>query len=177
MALASDAKDRSPKFEAIRHMEPLRPVTNPPVEMAASYTNKWLTDSELVLGITMDGQARAYPLNMISGPHREIINDTLGGAPIAVSWCSLCNNGMVFSRLVKGRTLTFGTEGSLWRSSMVMYDDETKSVWSQYLGEAMTGELTGTRLTQLPCAILDWKTWRTQYTNTSVLDLSRAVPL
>ncbi len=103
---------------------------------------------EAVLGLSIDGDARAYPIRIMMW--HEIVNDTVGGIPIAVTYCPLCNSGVVFDRRVGGRLLEFGTSGMLRHSDMVMYDRQTDSLWQQFLGEAVVGELTGTALERLP---------------------------
>jgi hypothetical protein len=75
---------------------------------------------------------------------------------------------------VKGKVLTFAVSGSLWNRNLVMYDDETKSFWSQIQGEAKQGELKGATLEILPSEIVTWEEWRRQHPNTTVLNLSRS---
>ncbi|NNG03780.1 MAG: DUF3179 domain-containing protein [Inquilinus sp.] len=103
-----------------------------------------LAPTEPVLSLEIAGDARAYPLRVLIW--HEIVNDTVGGAPVAVTYCPLCNSGIVFDRVIDGRETTFGTTGKLRRSDMVMYDRLTESWWQQFLGEAVVGELTGTVL-------------------------------
>ena len=107
-----------------------------------------LADNEPVIGLVIDGDARAYPLRILIW--HEIVNDVVGGVPVAVTYCPLCNTGIVFDRRVADRVLEFGTTGKLRNSDLVMYDRTTESWWQQFLGEAIVGELTGTRLTMLP---------------------------
>jgi hypothetical protein len=107
-----------------------------------------LPDNEPVIGLMIDGDARAYPLRILIW--HEIVNDVVGGVPVAVTYCPLCNTGIVFDRRVGERVLEFGTTGKLRNSDLVMYDRATESWWQQFLGEAIVGELTGARLTMLP---------------------------
>ena len=79
----------------------------------------------------------------------------------------------MYARRVNGRTLTFGVSGMLWQDSLVMYDVETRSLWSHLLGEAMAGPLKGTVLGQVPSVMVDWKTWKSRHPQTTVLNLSR----
>ncbi len=97
----------------------------------------------------MEGQrtTKAYPLRVLVW--HEIVNDELDGTPIAVTYCPLCNSSLVFDRRVDGKTLRFGTTGSLRKSDLVMWDDRTESWWQQITGEAVIGELLGQRLRQL----------------------------
>ena len=73
----------------------------------------------------------------------EILNDTVGGMPIAATFCPLCNSGITFDRRVNGKTLNFGVTGKLRNSDMIMYDRETQSWWQQAEGRGIVGELTG----------------------------------
>ena len=108
-----------------------------------------LSDDEPVIGLSHDGVWKAYPLRILVW--HEIVNDTIAGRPIAVTYCPLCNSAIVFDRRVEGpdgqeRTLEFGTTGKLRNSDLVMYDRQTESWWQQFMGEAIVGALTGTRL-------------------------------
>src|SRR5687767_13128251 len=136
-------------FAPIRFLERQAPLTNLVVKSGADLSSV-PANEDLVVGITVNGEPRAYPLNTITRPPREIINDTLGGMAIVVTWCSRCHDAVVFLRKVKEKTLTFGIEGSLWLNNMVMYDEETGSQWVQFTGEAKSGPLEGTELERIP---------------------------
>jgi Protein of unknown function (DUF3179) len=110
-----------------------------------------LSDREPVIGLIVDGDARAYPLRILIW--HEIVNDVVGGVPVAVTYCPLCNTGLVFDRRVGGQVLEFGTTGKLRHSDLVMYDRTSESWWQQFLGEAIVGELTGTQLVMLPARL------------------------
>lgn len=103
---------------------------------------------EPVISLAIGGDMRAYPLRVLIW--HEIVNDTVGGVPVAVTFCPLCNSAVVFDRRLEGRVLDFGTTGKLRNSDLVMYDRQTESWWQQFLGEAIVGELTGARLRMLP---------------------------
>ncbi len=107
-----------------------------------------LPANEPVIGLVIEGDARAYPLRILIW--HEIVNDVVGGVPVAVTFCPLCNTGIVFDRRLDGRVLEFGTTGKLRNSDLVMYDRTTESWWQQFLGEAIVGELTGKQLVMLP---------------------------
>src|SRR5262249_31595048 len=94
-----------------------------------------LASREPVVSVAIGGEARAYPLRVMIW--HEIVNDTVGGTAIAVTWCPLCNSSVVFDRRVAGRTLSFGTTGKLRNSDLVMYDRETQSSWHQYPGDPL----------------------------------------
>ena len=84
----------------------------------------------------------------------------IGGVPVAVTYCPLCNTAIVFDRRVGDRVLEFGTTGKLRNSDLVMYDRTTESWWQQFLGEAIVGELTGTQLTMLPSRLESFANFR-----------------
>lgn len=110
---------------------------------------------EPVITLELPGQTpRAYPLRYLMW--HEIVNDRLGDIPVAVTFCPLCNSGMVFDRRVEGATLTFGVSGLLRGSDMVMYDRETESWWQQATGTGIVGQHSGTGLTQLPSWMESW---------------------
>jgi hypothetical protein len=120
-----------------------------------------------VLVVEEGGRARAYPVQILVW--HEIVNDTLAGRPIGVSYCPLCNSSVVFDRRVEDRTLTFGTTGNLRRSDLVMWDRETESWWQQITAEAVVGELTGTRLKVLPSQTVSWADFKRRFPDGDVL--------
>jgi hypothetical protein len=118
-----------------------------------------LKPNEPVITVAFDGQPeRAYPVRYLMW--HEIVNDQIGGVPIAVTFCPLCNSGVTFDRRTKHGVLTFGVSGKLRNSDMVMFDRETESWWQQAVGEAIVGDLTGTELTMLPSWMESWAQFR-----------------
>ena len=114
-----------------------------------------LDDREPVMTFEPEGEAaRAYPIRYLMW--HEIVNDEVAGQPIAVTYCPLCNSAMVFDATIDGEVHTFGVSGKLRHSDMVMYDRETETWWQQATGEAIVGDLTGTRLTMLPAWMESW---------------------
>jgi hypothetical protein len=107
-----------------------------------------LGDMEPVIALCIGDDARAYPLRVLIW--HEIANDTVGGTPVTVTYCPLCNAALVFERIADGRVLDFGTTGKLRYSDLVMYDRQTESWWQQFTGEAMVGAMTGHRLRLIP---------------------------
>jgi hypothetical protein len=110
---------------------------------------------------------RAYPLQILIW--HEIVNDRVGGVPVAVTFCPLCNTAIAFDRRVSERTLSFGTTGNLRNSDLVMYDRQTESWWQQFGGQALVGRLAGTRLRQLPARIVAWREFARRYPHGLVL--------
>ena len=130
----------------------------------------WLEDEDLVLGYRSAGAAGAafaYPVNILN--FHELVNDEIEGVPVLVTYCPLCFSGVVFSREVQGRELTFGNTSALYQSDLMMYDHQTGSYWFQVGGEAVVGTLTGVRLILLPSATMEWGEWRRLYPDTRLL--------
>jgi hypothetical protein len=121
-------------------------IDNPRTVPISKATN--LTDTEPVIGLVINGRARAYPLRVLTW--HEIVNDELGGVPVTVTFCPLCNSSIVFDRRLDGKILDFGTTGKLRNSDLVMYDRQTESWWQQFLGEGIVGEMTGKQLVVIP---------------------------
>ncbi len=118
----------------------------------------FLGDREPVLALEIAGEARAYPLQIMTW--HEIVNDTVGGVPVAVTYCPLCNSAIAFDRRLGDRVLSFGTSGMLYNSALVMYDRQTESLWAHFTSEALAGVLTGQRLATFPVAVVSWDDWR-----------------
>lgn len=128
-----------------------------------------LADREPVMTyVPEQGPARAYPIRYLMW--HEIVNDVVDGRPIAVTFCPLCNTGMVFDGQFDGRALTFGVSGLLRHSDMIMYDHQTESWWQQALGEGIAGEMAGRQLTQLPAWMESWAAFRDAHPEGLVLD-------
>jgi len=116
----------------------------------------WLEDNEAVLSLTVGGETRAYPLRVMTW--HEIVNDVVGGVPVAVTYCPLCNSGVAFERTVPDHgVLSFGTSGLLYADNLVMYDRQTESLWPQLTGQASIGALTGTELEAIPMGTVAWR--------------------
>ncbi|MEX0664478.1 MAG: DUF3179 domain-containing protein [Acidimicrobiia bacterium] len=118
----------------------------------------WLRKREPVLAFELDGEARAYPVQILMW--HEIVNDTVAGTPVAITYCPLCNSALAFDRRLGDRVLDFGTSGMLYQSDLVMYDRQTESLWVQILGRAVVGRLSGDELTPYPVSTVAWRDWR-----------------
>lgn len=134
----------------------------------------YLKDDELVFGIAINGDVRAYPLRVLDW--HEMFNDVVGGVPVALAYCTLCGSGILFETTVEGRDapFEFGSSGFLYRSNKLMFDRETNSLWNQFTGEPVVGELVGSdiELKVRPVAITTWEKWRTRNPETRVLSLN-----
>ena len=124
-------------------------------------------DNSPVIQFEVDGDVRAYPLDILIW--HEIVNDTVGGVPVAVTFCPLCNTAITFDRHLAGLTLEFGTSGLLRRSDLVMYDRTTETLWQQIGGAALVGDLVGARLQPLPASIVSWQQFRANFPDGLVL--------
>lgn len=142
------------------------PPIDEPVFVRAGSVD-FLDDSEPVLALDVDGDSRAYPVQVMIW--HEIVNDTVGGVPVAVTYCPLCNSALAYDRRIGERVVTFGTSGLLWNSALVMYDRQTGSLWSHFTGEAIAGVLTGTELGAFPVATVPWGAWRDAHPDGIVL--------
>lgn len=134
-------------------------ITGPEMLNVADETR--LSAMEPVVVVEIDGETpRAYPIRYLTW--HEIVNDRIGDRPIAVTFCPLCNSAITFDARVGGLELEFGVSGKLRYSDMVMYDRNTESWWQQFIGEAIIGELQGTRLTLLPSWMENWGSYATR---------------
>jgi hypothetical protein len=128
----------------------------------------WLDDREPVIVVEINDDARAYPLQIMTW--HEIVNDEVGGTPVSVTFCPLCNTAYAFVRPeVDGEVTTFGTSGKLYNSNLVMYDRATESYWPQAWGQAVMGRLTGTELERVPAQIVSWRDFRSSFPEDLVL--------
>ncbi|MEQ9689115.1 MAG: DUF3179 domain-containing protein [Bauldia litoralis] len=148
------------------------PALNHPRLIAADAAG-WLNDEDLVFGVSINGDARAYPLRILDW--HEMFNDTIGGVPVALAYCTLCGSGILFeTRLDRfERELVFGSSGFLYRSNKLMYDTETHSLWNQFTGRPVVGPLTGSgiELKTRPVVIARWADWRRDNPETRVIDI------
>ncbi|MGH9975555.1 MAG: DUF3179 domain-containing protein, partial [Nitrososphaeraceae archaeon] len=127
-----------------------------------------LEDSELVVGLDVNGDIRAYPLQILVW--HEIINDKVGGVPVAVTYCPLCFTNQVFNRTLKdANVVEFGTSGKLYNSNLVMYDRTSDSLWSQALAQGIVGKYAGVKLQRIPFDVANWKEWKELYPESKVL--------
>lgn len=140
-------------------------IDNP--KFAALAEVKSLTGTEPVIGLEIEGDARAYPLQILIW--HEIVNDTVGGMPVSVTYCPLCNSAIVFDRRLDGKVFDFGTTGKLRNSDLVMYDRQTESWWQQFTGQAIVGELTGKELRTIPARLESFDNFKARHPDGQVL--------
>ena len=143
------------------------PSIDKPKFASVEEANKFVRDEELVLGINLNGDKRAYPFQILVW--HEIVNDVVGNKPVAVTYCPLCGTGIAYERTIGNEAVEFGVSGLLYNSDLVMYDRKTDTLWDQVNGRAIIGELTGTRLKQVPIDTVTWGDWKKLYPDTKVL--------
>jgi hypothetical protein len=144
------------------------PSIDNPKFISVQEAEEFLEDSDLVVGLDINGDIRAYPLKTLVW--HEIVNDIVGRTPVAVTYCPLCFTNQVFNRTLNdGQILEFGTSGKLYNSNLVMYDRTTKSLWSQAMSQAIVGKLAGVKLDRIPFDVAYWKDWKELYPDSRVL--------
>lgn len=127
----------------------------------------YLQGEDRVLGIVRHGVAKAYPIKILN--YHEIVNDDINAEPIVVTYCPLCGTGVAFSAVAAGEARSFGVSGLLYNSDVLLYDRQTESLWSQILGQAISGPLKGERLRRIALAHTTWADWRNRHGDTLVL--------
>ncbi len=151
----------------------------PPLEHAPMIPGSeadYLLDNEPVFGVVVNDDARAYPLRIVD--NHEMANDTIGGVPMSLAYCTLCGAAIAYDgRASNGETYNFGTSGFLYRSNKLMYDRTTQTLWNQLTGEPVLGELADTdvSLDILPVVLTSWGDWLQQHPDTQVLDRETGV--
>jgi hypothetical protein len=140
---------------------------NPP-KLAPVKDADFLDPGDRVVGVTIGEESRAYPIGVLNW--HECVNDTLGGHPIAVVYCPLCDSVSVVDRRIDGKTLTFGISGLLTNSNVLLYDRQTDSLWSQVKLEAISGPYAGQSLGHLgKWRITTFDAWKKQHPRSTVL--------
>lgn len=148
------------------------PIDNPsfvPIEEASN----WLMPQSPLIAFEVNGEARAYPLGILT--RHEIVNDVVGGKPVAITFCPLCNSSIVFDRRVDGEPLRFGVSGMLRHSDLIMWDNKTESWWQQFTGQGIVGEYTGRQLDFLPSLVTGFKDFAERYPSGLVLERDKGI--
>ena len=143
------------------------PPIDDPKSVSIAEADEWIEDMEPVIALEVNGEARAYPLQILTW--HEIANDRLGGVPVAVTFCPLCNSAVVFERELDGVVYDFGVSGNLRNSDLIMWDRQTESWWQQLTGEGLVGALAGGQLSFVPAQIVSWVTFMEAYPHGDVL--------
>lgn len=156
----SQIRDGGPRRDGIP------PIDNP--RFVSVEEADHLSPQDPVMSFTHNGETRAYPLRVMT--FHEIVNDEVGGHPVSITYCPLCNAAIVFDRELDGEILDFGTTGKLRNSDLVMYDRQSDSWWQQFSGEAITGSYAGQELTMLPSQLISFERFAAAHPDAMVLD-------
>ena len=143
------------------------PSIDNPQFVSQREASQWIDDMEPVIALEVNGEARAYPIQILIW--HEIVNDRIGGVPVLVTFCPLCYSAIVFDRRLNNLEYEFGVSGLLRHSDMVMYDRTTDSLWQQFSGEAIVGELTGDQLRIIPSQLISFAQFRENWPDAEVL--------
>lgn len=164
-----DLSDASIPADEIHHGGPPKdgiPAIDDPVFLTAGESG-FLADTDRVLGLAVDGTAKAYPIRILDW--HEIVNDDFDGRAVVVSYCPLCGTGMAFDANVGGEPRSFGVSGLLYNSDVLLYDRQSESLWSQLMRKSVSGPMKGEGLKQLSMAHTTWRDWRERHPDTLVL--------
>ena len=145
------------------------PPIDSPKFVSIKAASLYVEDRDFGLSVRFEDQDRFYPFSILLW--HEVVNDTVNGQPVLVTYCPLCDSGIVFDPSPAGNRVDFGTSGKLYNSNLLMYDRATESLWSQILGEAVLGPLTGTRLPVIPSDQMQFGKWKAQNPLGQVLSL------
>lgn len=150
------------------------PAIDNPKFITIRQAERDLGDRDPLAVVRIGDEVRAYPLNILIW--HEIVNDEIGGVPVSVTFCPLCNTTLAFDRRFDGKVLDFGTTGRLRHSDLVMYDRQTETWWQQATGEGIIGEYAGERLTFISAPVMSWKDVKELEPNATVLSRDTGNP-
>ena len=177
----TDSIKHSIPLESIRGGGPLKdgiPSIDEPKFVSIDEAEALLDDDSFGMAVSINGDSRYYPFDILV--HHEIVNDVIGGEPVAVTYCPLCVSAITFSRIVNGETMSFGVSGLLNNNNLLMYnrtpesprfevDMHIETLWQQAIGEAVVGPLTGTELAVVPADNIFWPDWKSANPSGTVL--------
>lgn len=167
----TDFSQRNIRFADIMSGGPPRdgiPSIDDPQFISIEEADTWLADREPVQIVEINGDARAYPTQILMW--HEIVNDEVGGEPVAVTYCPLCNTAITFRRVLPEiGPVELGVSGNLYNSAMVMYDRTTESWFWQVSGVGIVGEMTDHQLEMLPSVLTSWAEFKSGHPEGTVL--------
>ncbi|MDG2114583.1 MAG: DUF3179 domain-containing protein [Actinomycetota bacterium] len=144
----------------------IRPIYAPLYTTVAQGA-EWLLPRDPGALVEVNGDVRFFPLAIMT--RHEIVNGEIGGLPVAVTYCPLCNTALAFERVANGEEIMLGVSGLLRNSDLVMWDHDTVSLWQQITGEAIVGALAGTQLPRLSTAIVGFGEVQENFPDAQVL--------
>ena len=143
------------------------PAISSPLYWTLEEASAVYTDNVPLVQVNVNGDVRGFPLEILTW--HEIVNDTIGGVPVAVTFCPLCNTAIAFESQIDDEVLKFGVSGLLRNSDLVMYDRNTESLWQQSSGRAIVGTMVGARLTYVPASVVTVGQLRSAYPDALVM--------
>ncbi len=143
------------------------PAVEDPSFVSTGAADGWIKDLEPVVVVSVGDDVRAYPIQILMW--HEIVNDVIGGVPVAVTFCPLCNTAIAFEGRIDGIDLDFGTTGRLRYSNLIMYDRQTETWWQQATGEGIAGQYAGRQLSFIPATMISWADFKESYPEGKVL--------
>jgi hypothetical protein len=143
-------------------------INDPPMVAPGEPGTEYLFDDDRVLGVFVNGEARAYPHNILW--HHEIVNDDVGGTPVSVTFCPLTGSGLAFRPEVNGRSMDLGVSGLLFANNLVLYDRNDGEVYGPQLAvDGACGDFRGSTLETLPVQEMSWGRWKQLHPDTRVV--------
>ena len=143
------------------------PALTNPETISAAEADLLLAPTDTVLGVVQNGEARAYPMRVLWW--HEIVNDVLGGVPIAVSYCPLTGSSLVYDPVLDGQHMIFGTSGLLFDNNLIMYDRTSLSLWSQMMVSGICGSYISHRPSLYPVTETTWAGWKAMHPDTTAI--------
>lgn len=140
-------------------------LTDP--EFTTAKSDKWLTDEDRVVGVTLNGVSKAYPVRVLN--YHEIINDDFDGLRVAITYSPLCGSVMVYQTEERSQEWELAVSGLVYNNNALYFDRETESLWSQVLGRAVAGPAAGAQLQLLPATLTTWTEWQERHPKTLLL--------
>ncbi len=150
------------------------PSIDRPQFMAARFA-KFIGEEEYVLGVHLNGVAKAYPIKIMD--RHEVVNDRFDTTGVAVTYCPLCGSGIAFKADFNGQAVEFGVSGLLYNSDVLLYDRQTESLWSQIESQAIAGPSSGQKLEIIPTSFMTWQQWKERFPNTIILTTDTGFPV
>lgn len=129
--------------------------------------DKWLEKEDLVIGLTIDGVSKAYPIAIMN--YHEVVNDDFGGRSVAITYSPLCGSAMAYRTEDKNNEWELAVSGLLYNNNALYFDRQTESLWSQVLGRAVSGQVAGAELELLPTTLTTWEEWEETHPEGMVL--------
>lgn len=154
-------------FQGCSHRDCIPSIDQP--EFLKTPEVNYLDNDDIVLSLTQENITRAYPTRILD--RHEIVNDTFGDTPVAVTYCPLCGSGLAFVRIIDGEEVQIGVSGLLHNNDLIMYDRKTESLWQQITGQAIAGPKRGSTLQSLPLTMSLWSDWKAANPGAEVLAL------